>query len=412
MSYEIPTELGTPGCGTPRKQYVSVLRDIGLPTSRREDWRYTKLRGFDLSRFGQSNEVGSIDRTTLAQHVCRETAGQIVIVDGVFQPQLSVLPAQPGVRAEHASGEALQLPPLPSGELQSAPFLAVNAALAPHLTRVTVAPKTRVEGPLELVWVSTSSGGTYGMHPLVQIQVGKHAEVTVVERFIGLGTHETLTNMRLDINVDDGAHVQHAKIQKEGAAAWHFATTIFHLGADTSARSNIVSLGAKTARNAIHVHFEKPGSEVWLDGLFVGQGQQSLDHYTVIDHKAPHCTSHELYKGVLQGQAIGSFLGRILMSEGAVKSATDQLCRALLLSQDAKANVKPQLEIDNDDVTASHGAAIGNLDADAMFYLQARGISVLEAQSLLIEAFTREVLQKLPCNLEEPILETVLARLA
>ena len=150
---------------------------------------------------------------------------------------------------------------------------------------------------------------------------------------------------------------------------------------------------------------------MWLDGLFVGRDSQSLDHYTVIDHRVPHCTSHELYKGVLTGHATGSFLGRVLMAEGAVKSATDQLCRALLLSLDAKANIKPQLEIDNDDVSASHGAAIGHLDQDAMFYLQARGISSEVARSLLIEGFTREVLTRLPAGLEDRLLSQVLERL-
>jgi len=170
---------------------------------------------------------------------------------------------------------------------------------------------------------------------------------------------------------------------------------------NASVRSTVLSIGAKTARNAIHVHFDEPGAEVWLDGMFVGRGSQSLDHYTVLEHRVPHCTSHELYKGILTDQAIGSFVGRVLMNEGAIHSATDQLCRALLLSDDAKANVKPQLEIDNDDVTASHGAAIGHLDQDALFYLQARGIAAADARRLLIDGFTREVLAQLPFGLED-----------
>jgi Fe-S cluster assembly protein SufD len=370
------------------------------------------LRGFDLERFGAPKSVGTVVEAELLPHVFEQTAGQIVFVDGVFQSQLSIMPKQPGVTIEHVVGKGFSPRPLPQGELQAAPMLALNGALANQGTTIRIAANTRVRNALELIWITTPDSQHHGKQPVVDVELGNHAEATVIERFIGRSDHETLTNVRVDLRVGTGAHLQHIKLQDEGAAAWHFATTVIAPAAHASVKSTVVSLGSKTARNAVHVHFDEPGAEVWLDGLFVGQSDQSLDHYTVIEHRVPRCTSHELYKGILSDKAIGSFLGRVLMNEGAVNSATDQLCRALLLSEDAKANVKPQLEIDNDDVTASHGAAIGHLDQDALFYLQARGVSAADARLLLIEGFTREVLSRLPFELEDAWITQVLDRIS
>ena len=412
MSFVIPSSLGIRTHGTPRGSFAHVLSEHGLPTTRREDWRYTRLRGFELERFGTPEAVGEVQEAQLLPHVFEQTAGQLVFVDGVFQSQLSIMPTQPGVTVEHVVGKGFSPRPLPQGELECAPMLALNGALANQGTTIKVAANTQVRNALELVWINTDASRTFGLQPVVDFEMGHHAEATLVERYLGWSEHETLTNARVDLRVGDGAHLQHVKLQDEGAAAWHFATTTITPAANASVKSTILSLGAKTARNAVHVHFDKPGAEVWLDGLFVGQGAQSLDHYTVIEHRVPQCTSHELYKGILNHSAVGSFLGRVLMNEGAVHSATDQLCRALLLSEDAKANVKPQLEIDNDDVSASHGAAIGHLDDDALFYLQARGVSARDARLLLIEGFTREVLSRLPFGLEDAWIGRVLERIS
>jgi Fe-S cluster assembly protein SufD len=214
-----------------------------------------------------------------------------------------------------------------------------------------------------------------------------------MESYLGYGT-QYFTNAVTEIVAGDRSVVDHCKLQSEDDTAYHVATTQVQVGRDASFSTISISLGGRLVRNDIN-HVLSDGSETVLDGLYAVTGEQHVDHHTEVDHTEPHGTSRELYKGILDGRSSAVFNGRILVRQDAQKTNSRQTNNNLVLSEDATINTKPELQIFADDVRCAHGATIGQLDADATFYLQSRGIDRQEARTLLIQAFAREILDHL-----------------
>ena len=202
----------------------------------------------------------------------------------------------------------------------------------------------------------------------------------------------TFTNALTIVNVAEGAMIDHVKLQREAPTAFHLAAMFARLDRGATFTSHALTLGGRIARNDISATLAGEGAECTLDGLYVAEGDSLVDTHTNIDHAMPHCPSHELYKGILAGRARAVFNGKIIVRQDAQKTNAKQTNKALLLSDDAQVNTKPQLEIFADDVKCTHGAAIGQLDEDALFYMQARGIALADARNLMIHAFAGEVL--------------------
>jgi Fe-S cluster assembly protein SufD len=226
----------------------------------------------------------------------------------------------------------------------------------------------------------------------VSIALGRAAQATVIETYIDGGLGDILTNVVSEIRVGDGAYLDHVKVQREASTSFHMAALRARVGRAGTFTSHALTIGGRIARNDIVAVLDGEGAECTLNGLYVAGGDALVDTHTTIDHARPHCPSHELYKGILAGHARAVFNGKIIVRPDAQKTNAKQTNKALLLTDEAQINSKPQLEIFADDVKCTHGATVGQLDEDAMFYLQARGVPAAEARNLLIHAFAGDVL--------------------
>ena len=242
--------------------------------------------------------------------------------------------------------------------------------------------------------------------------LGAGSQATVIETWAGLSDEVYFTNAVTEVVLGDNAQLDHYKLQEEGARAFHIALTQVQHGRDSRFNSHSVALGAALARNDVRALFAREGSECTLNGLYMATGKKHLDNRTLIDHQSPRCTSRELYKGVLDGQSRGVFSGRVLVRHDAQKTDASQTNKNLLLSDEAVVDTKPQLEIFADDVKCAHGAAVGQLDEDALFYLRSRGIGQEAAKSLLTYAFASEMVNLIPlAPLRARVRELVTSRL-
>ena len=248
---------------------------------------------------------------------------------------------------------------------------------------ISIAPGTIVAAPLHVLSIVVPGPAASLVAPRLTIDAGEASQVTVIESYATVGAGAALVTAVTDITLDAGALVDHVKIQRESAAVFHLASTFVSLGRASTFTSQAITFGGRIARNDIVAVLDGEGAECTLNGLYLADGDALVDTHTTIDHAKPHCPSHEVYKGILGGRSKAVFNGKIIVRPDAQKTDAKQTNKALLLTDDAQINTKPQLEIFADDVKCTHGAAIGQLDDDAMFYLRARGIAELDARSLL-----------------------------
>ncbi|HXM79688.1 MAG TPA: Fe-S cluster assembly protein SufD, partial [Thermoanaerobaculia bacterium] len=272
-------------------------------------------------------------------------------------------------------------------------FTAWNTAFLEDGAFVRIARGAAIPGAIHLLFLSEQTGAPAVSHPRNVIVAESGAQVSVVETYLGEGI--SLTNAVTEISVGDGASVEHSKIQRESSDAFHVQTIAAGLDRGSQFTSHNVALGAALARTDIGVVFGGEGGDCTLNGLFLGGGDQTLDTHTIIDHAKPHCTSRELYKGILDGRSRGVFHGTILVRKDAQKTDAFQTNKNLLLSKDARVHSTPALEILADDVKCRHGSTIGQLDAAALFYLRSRGIGEEDARALLTWAFASDVAARL-----------------
>jgi Fe-S cluster assembly protein SufD len=224
--------------------------------------------------------------------------------------------------------------------------------------------------------------------------MGANSGLTLVETYAGPENSTYFTNAVTEVVLDDGAALDHYKVQREGRAAFHVATLQVHQDRASHFSSHFISLGGGLVRNEVNAVLDAEGCECTLNGLYLASARQHIDNHTVIDHAKPHCTSHELYKGILAGHARGVFNGKIFVRQDAQKTDAKQTNKTLLLSEDATINTKPQLEIYADDVKCTHGATVGQLDETALFYLRSRGIGLAAARGLLTYAFANDIISR------------------
>jgi len=268
---------------------------------------------------------------------------------------------------------------------------------------------TLLEAPIHLIFVSAPSDAPIVSHPRTLVVAGEGSQASVIESYVGLGGGSYFTNAVSEILVGANAHLTHYKLQREGDGAFHVGTVAARQQADSTFTSHSVSFGGLLVRSDTNATLDAEGSTCTLNGLYMVAGRQHVDHHTLIDHRKPHGSSRELYKGVLDGHATGVFNGKVFVRPDAQKSDAGQVNKNLLLSEGATMNTKPQLEIFADDVKCSHGATIGRLDADAIFYLRARGIGAAAARNLLTYAFANELLNRMDVEPIRRQLEAVLS---
>ncbi len=283
-------------------------------------------------------------------------------------------------------------------------FVALNAAFLGTVNVLRVPKGVVVKEPIEIEY-QVAEPDAVAVHRRTVILVGANAQCSIVERYRGTGQY--LTNAVTEIVAGEGAIVDHYKVQQESREAYHVATMQATLGRSANFSSHSISLGGALVRNDAGAVLAE-GTEATLNGLYIVNGTQHIDNHTVIDHARPHATSHELYKGILDGRATAVFNGRILVRKDAQKTDSKQTNKNLVLSDEAVINTKPELQIFADDVRCTHGATIGQLDAESLFYLQSRGIGRADARRLLTYAFAQDIVDRVKVQNLRDSLERIL----
>ncbi|NBA93523.1 Fe-S cluster assembly protein SufD [Pseudomonas sp. R5(2019)] len=388
--------------GDLRRAAFHWVAEQGFPTAKDEAWKYTRVAPILAIPFQPAGPDPSRQLSAAnVEQLCGDLGGpRMVFVNGYFAAELSALKdLPPGVQL----GSLAALLPADSGALedlfarafraQPQAFTALNAALAEDGALVRISAGTRVEAPIHLVFLSAPGTTPLAAHPRALVQVGAGSRATVVESHLGSGAAVYLSNAVTELVLEAGATLEHYKLQDESTSAFHVAFLGVRQAEDSRFVAHSSVLGAALARQEVRVLLEGPGAQVVLDGLYLPRGEQHLDNQTCIEHLAPRCTSRELYKGVIDGRGHGVFDGRIIVRPGALKTDASQTIKTLLLSASAQANTQPRLEIFADEVKCAHGAAVGQLDEQAVFYLRSRGISEAAARSLLTYAFASEMLE-------------------
>ena len=385
-----------------RRRAFAAFSDLGFPTTRHEAWRFTNVAPIAATSFAPAPPA-DVSAAALAPFTLPASEGgvAIVFVNGRYAPELSNLATLPDGVALAPLGELLAADPAAVepflgriAAFDDRAFAALNTALVTDGAFVRLAPNTVLETPIHLLFVSTSADAAM-QHPRVVIHAGENSQARIVESYAGLGKTRYLTNAVTEITLDANAVVDHYKLLRDSVQAYHVASMHLRLARSSTFSSNAITLGGALVRNDVDAVLDGEGVTCTLNGLYLANGRRLVDNHTTIHHAKPHCDSHELYKGILDGQGRAVFDGKIIVAVDAQKTDAKQTNKALLLSEDAQINTKPELEIFADDVKCTHGATIGQLDADALFYLRSRGLGEAQARSVLIHAFASDLLDRI-----------------
>lgn len=395
-----------PGTGAVAEVRQKAFDDFvraGLPHRRIEEWKYTDLRALlrEVAPLAPAPDQAALARAARAV-LALEIGGtlKLVLVDGVFAPPLSGVAALEGGVRVRSLREALEdandkaRADLLVTDVASDAMIALNAAMATDGVVIDVADGAVLTKPIHIVHVATGSGTSVFTRSLLRI--GKGARVTLVESFVGAegaATYQTYDSVA--ISIDDDAELEHVRLMEDAHDAANITTGTFTLGANVKLNTFGLTNGASISRYQGFVAFNGEGSTLTTNGVNLLGGRRHGDTTLVVDHKVPHCTSREVFRAVLDDRGHSVFQGRIIVRPDAQKTDGKMMTRALLLSDEAEADSKPELEIFADDVTCGHGATTGALDESPLFYLRARGLSEKEAQALLIAAFVGEAIESI-----------------
>jgi Fe-S cluster assembly protein SufD len=385
-----------------RRASAAAFGKLGFPTTKNEEWRFTNVAPIADARFVPAPAAAGAQEVVSGFTVPGLAGPVMTFVNGRFAPRLSA-PGAPlaGVTVGSLADAIAQSPASLQPhfgrhtDVSTRPFAALNTALVEDGALIAVADNTIIGEAIQLVFLSTVTPAPAVSHPRVLVVLGRNSQARVVETFAAIGPARGFTNAVTEVVVGDGAVLEHHRLQREALTAFHIGHTQFQLGRSSSLSSHAMAFGGLIARHDAVAVLGDEGADCTLNGLFLADGSQVIDNHTEIDHAMPHGTSHELYKGILGGRARAVFNGRIRVRPDAQKTDAKQTNKTLLLSDDAQIHTKPQLEIFANDVKCTHGATVGQLSEDALFYLRTRGIGLDEARSLLIRAFATDVTSRI-----------------
>jgi Fe-S cluster assembly protein SufD len=390
-----------------RTAALARFAELGLPTRREEAWRFTDLRPLQKIVYPPAAAGTRASDAHITQWRLAGATWRIVLVDGVFAPNLSSLADLPkgawfaSTAATLATRPELLEETLAPDANARQPFAALNAALFANGWVLALEPGVVLDRPLEVIHLARGAKPR-SIHPRCAALLGAGSSARLVETFAGTGDY--WTNAATTVRVGSGAKFAHVRVQDESDRAIHLALTQVRLAEAARYDGFALTLGARLSRLDLQVRFDGPGATCGLDGAFLLRGEQEATTATFIDHASPEGTTRELFKGVVEDRAHGVFLGRIAVREQAQKTNAQQTNRNLLLSRRAAIDTKPELEILADDVKCAHGATVGDLDEEQMFYLRSRGLAEEDARRLLVEAFAAETLDRVEDpDLREPL---------
>jgi Fe-S cluster assembly protein SufD len=397
-----------------RENAFARFCEVGFPTTRDEDWRFTNVSGIARTPFQLAREA-KLSQKELEHFRIAGAACELVFVNGRFNRDLSSIDSLPdGVTVNGLAEEIAKNSRSVESHLgrylniQRDAFSALNTAFAEDGAYVHVRRGTVLQAPIYLLFVTTASEKPLMTHPRNLVIVEHEAQATVIEDYVSIGESVAFCNTATELVVGENANVSHYMIEREDQQAFNISTLRIQQERSANVSSHSLLLGGGLVRNNVHPVLAGEGGECLINGLFIGNGRQHLDNYMLVEHAAPHCGSRQFYNGILDGHAHGVFHGRIVVHKDAQKTDAKQTNRNLLLSDDAQIDTKPQLEIYADDVKCTHGATIGQIEENALFYLRSRGIDEVSARKLLLLAFASECLDRMHPGAARENVETLI----
>lgn len=423
------TTTTTAWLGRLRESAFDRFEQLGFPTTDEEEWKYTNVAPIAKRKFALPSlepQAGGLplDAAQLEPFLYEEARqSRLVFVNGIYRAELSSQDALPeGLIAAslydalHGDfAEILREQLARSADYNKNAFTVLNTAFINGGAFVFIPKGVRVESPIHLLFLSTGQTAEEptASFPRVLVVAAEGSEATIIESHASVEEDAVYwTNAVVEIVLADNARLEHYKLQRESQQAFHTATTVAELGRSSSFNSTTITMGSALARHDINIILDHEGAECWVDGLYVVGHGQHADTHSVIDHRKAHCTSHQLYKGILDGKSRAVFNGKVFVREGAQKTDAMQTNRNLLLSDEARVDTKPQLEIFADDVKCAHGATVGQLEEEELFYLISRGLRPELARNLLTYGFAEEVINKISVeSIRAQLDEAVLNRL-
>lgn len=401
-----------------RSSAMDRFEQLGFPSVKEEDWKYTNLASLAKEEFipvtSRAREVREVERLAYPE----TAAAHVVVVDGFLREDLSVktgLKDAVAVDLLSAVEDARYNKIIRKYLARNAGYhnnglTALNTAFLQSGVFLWIPKNVKLERPLQITFVADAENGA--SFPRLLVVAEENSSATLIESFVSSNGGTYFTNAIAEIVVKDGAQLEHYRLQRESNDAYHVSTTSAELGRTSRYATTSINLGAQLARHDISVVMDHEGAETSVDGLYMVGGDQHTDTHSVIDHKQPHCTSRQLYKGILDGNGRAVFNGKVFVREGAQKTDAQQTNKNLLLSDKARVDTKPQLEIYADDVKCAHGAAVGQIDPEELFYLETRGINPEMGRNLLTYGFAEEVIGKIKIDsIRAQLDETVLRQL-
>jgi Fe-S cluster assembly protein SufD len=389
--------------GTLRQQGFSRFSDAGFPTTHDEDWRFTNVFPIANTAFELALEA-RVSAADLEAFRVSDFGCQLVFVNGRFAPGLSQIPAMGKVRiaslaqALSSDSESVQAYLGRYLSYQRDAFAALNTAFIQDGAYVYVPKSTLIEQPIYVLYVSLASDKPAVEHPRNLIVVEENSQATIVEDYVSLengGSAPSFSNTVTELVAGENAVVSHYMLVRPAADAFNISTLRIQQERSSNVATHSLLLSGALVRNNVHPVLAGEGAECLINGLFMANGRQHMDNYMLVEHASPHCNSRQFYNGVLNGHSHGVFHGRIIVHKDAQKTDAKQTNRNLLLSDDAQIDTKPQLEIYADDVKCTHGATIGQVEENALFYLRSRGLDEASAKHLLLLAFANECLDRM-----------------
>lgn len=387
-----------------RERALAQFAEQGFPTTRDEEWRYTNIAPIQRSAFRPARkDVTGLTAQQLQPFIFRDlSCHRLVFVNGHFVPQLAALGKLPSgvivsslAQAIDSSAAFLQRHLAQYAPIDRYGFTALNTAFLADGACIYLPPGATLAEPVHLLFVSTAGDQPVLAQPRNLIVAEANSQAVLIESYISLEDARYFTNAISEIVIADDAFIEHYKLGQESAKAYHIGGVHVRQHANSRFISHNITVDGALVRNDIDVLFEAEGGECALNGLYVASNRQHIDNHTRLDHAQPRCNSREFYKGVLDGRARAVFNGRIIVRQDAQHTDAQQENKNLLLSRDAEVDTKPQLEIYADDVKCAHGATVGQLDDDALYYLRSRGIDAATARHVLTYAFAKDVLNRL-----------------
>ncbi len=399
-----------------RKDAIAKFSELSFPTIKDEEWKYTNITPLFKHSFKPAASISEIENAQVDQFTFDDLKGYLaVFVNGIYSKDLSRLENLPKEvvissleDAINSSHLAVQKYFSKYADYKQHIFTSLNTAFTKDGAFIHIPDGKILEDPVHILFITNSNGEKILSQPRNLFSVGKNSQVKILEHFVSIDHGIYFTNSVSEISAGENAVVDHVKLQEESKNAFHIHRIEVEQERNSNFTSHSISLGGIISRNDCNIRFNGEGGEGTLNGLYLTDGEQLYDTHTMIDHAKPHCTSHEHYKGILDDKSRGVFNGKVMVRKDAQKTNAFQENNNIILSAEALVNTKPQLEIFADDVKCTHGATIGQLDMDSMFYLKSRGIGKETARAILIHAFASDIIKSIPLKPIKSYIESIL----